>query len=57
MTAIEQVTAFWALLIFAFWIAVYPHGDDGIEIPLRRLAERQAWASTIDPLIPKPSHD
>jgi hypothetical protein len=54
VTAIEQVGAFCALLVVAYWLAVYPHDDDGIDVPMRRLAERRSHASRIDPLIPTP---
>lgn len=56
MTAIEQVGAFCALLVAAYWLAVFDHADDGLAIPMRRLADRQAHASRIDPLIPAPPH-
>lgn len=49
IAAWSQVGALAALLIAAYWLAVYPHDDDGIDVPLRRLAERQAWMSRFDP--------
>lgn len=49
-----ELAAFCALLVAAYWVAVFPHDEDGIQIPLQRLADRQAHASRIDPLIPKP---
>lgn len=51
---IEQLGAFCALLVAAYWLAAYPHDDDGVDVPLRRLAERQAWIARFDPLIPTP---
>lgn len=51
---IEQLAALCALFVAAYWLAVYPHDDDGVEVPLARLAQRQAHASRIDPLIPAP---
>lgn len=56
MRGLEQLGAFWALIVAAYWLEVFDHADDGIDVPLRRLAERRAHASTIDPLIPTPPH-
>jgi hypothetical protein len=56
ISAWSQVGAFAALVIAGWWVGPgFPHDDDGVEIPLRRLAEKRAHASTIDPLIPTPS--
>lgn len=46
---IEQLAAFCALLVGAYWVAVYPHDNDGIDVPMRRLAERQHWMEISDP--------
>jgi hypothetical protein len=36
-------------VLFAIWVAT-DQGDDGLDpLPLRRLHERRAWASKIDP--------
>lgn len=51
-----ELAAFCALLVAAYWLAVFDHADDGIDVPLARLADRQAHASRIDPLIPTPPH-
>lgn len=52
--ALTQIGAFSALLVAAYWVSIYPHDDDGIEPPLRRLAERQSWMAVgpgRDPLL------
>lgn len=36
------------VLVLAGWVTV-DHGDDGVEIPLRRLHERRGHARRIDP--------
>lgn len=52
--ALTQIGAFWCLLVAAYWISVFPHDDDGIDPPLRRLAERSRWMAVgpgRDPLL------
>ena len=49
MTALEQVLAFWAWLVVAWWISIMEHGDDGVVVRRHRLAERLGHAATIDP--------
>lgn len=51
---IDQVAAFCALLVVGYWLNGFDHTADVPDVPLRRLADRKAHASRIDPLIPKP---
>lgn len=50
MDAWDQVCAFFGLLIFAWWISIFPHCDDGVEEPERqRLHVIRGHAARIDP--------
>ena len=49
MSALEHILGGWAMMVAAWWLNGYPHDDDGVSVPLRRLAERQCWAARIDP--------
>lgn len=42
------VAALGAVLLVVVWAAL-DHGDDGIDYPLQRLADRKATAARIDP--------
>lgn len=47
--AVQQIGAFWCLLVLAYWLNGFDHADDGVEVPLRRLAERECWMQRFDP--------
>jgi hypothetical protein len=49
MNALGQVLGFWALLVAAYWVSVMDHTVDDVDVPLRRLTERQSWMYQFDP--------
>lgn len=52
--AVSQLLAFAALLVGGYWVNGVDHAEDGIDVPLRRLAERRSWMAVgpgRDPLL------
>lgn len=57
MNAVEQILAFWGMLVVAWWLTICPHDDDGVDVPLRRLFERSLWMLQFDPGLSNPPRE